>query len=541
MGSALVILKFEGTLALPPSSEFYRTLLRDPFNPDLLELNSPTALQSRFSLEAQTTTDFLLSEQNIEAIRKLLQNPNLTLSIVTQYLAEYVRQLLRFQQFSQEELQRIHIYSGSSYHATQDAITAFNSPYSALYLVDNNEQERKEMILAGTRNNYRSRAMKTFELISAGFSPLFKDLNCTIPDHLWLKTQVTPIVSTASAVDSSYQDDDKLFGYYETKGPREAQEDCIVYYPLSSAELGQLTTQQIAERLWSALVQLDTNYYGDGGSTVSAVVFTGKELIVATLGDSNVFLVWADAQGQIISEPIRLNSINHNPNKDCPQEQKRIRAISPDWIYANTRLVKGKNTLAVSRSLGDHDFKPACCCFAAIDIIPLDIQQGRTALVTLACDGLTEKAKSQTKKGHENYVKQCLPNNIAHLNEEGLARTLVTQASMDGSGDNISVAVRSLSHSSLDQPFIMVIGDGHGDNLSFLLQKLPSVLTTFCQLPADVYAKHPASVYCHNEDFKRDNGQLGEFVQVSKMGIFASDSSQRQTGACPVELPKGFR
>jgi len=118
------------------------------------------------------------------------------------------------------------------------------------------------------------------------------------------------------------------------------------------------------------------------GSTAVAAIVTATHIVVANAGDSRACL-WR--KGRVL--PL---SVDHKP--DRPDELQRIREAG-GWVSHGRVL----HILAVSRSLGDRDFKFATASAAGMPITAdlvsarpevriCRVQQGDELL--LACDGL---------------------------------------------------------------------------------------------------------------------------------------------------------
>lgn len=149
---------------------------------------------------------------------------------------------------------------------------------------------------------------------------------------------------------------------------------------------GVLTVEDLADALREAFLTTDELFMctsaSSAGSTAVAAIVTATHIVVANAGDSRACL-WR--KGRVL--PL---SVDHKP--DRPDELQRIREAG-GWVSHGRVL----HILAVSRSLGDRDFKFATASAAGMPITAdlvsarpevriCRVQQGDELL--LACDGL---------------------------------------------------------------------------------------------------------------------------------------------------------
>lgn len=311
------------------------------------------------------------------------------------------------------------------------------------------------------------------------------------------------------------------FGYFEAQHTRRSQEDALAWQTLAPKNLSaagdtdQLSAKEIGHRLWTSYRLLDRNF-GNAGTTASTTVYDGKgNLITATLADAVAFAAVYDKQGTVAGV-IRLNSKTHKP-EDLSEEQRIRNAGGCVTCFKGVHRVNG--ALAVSRAIGDFKYKKAgVCSEATIDITSVDdiakqlkIERNniRKIQVISTCDRFTDGAglDDQTKEGHEGYLLNKL-NTIASLgtqSEEELAELLVEAAKTDGSRDNISVAVQSITD---DTPaFLLGLYDGHsGSEASvFVAKNMGNTFIRQCTLSPAAYDQQEFSVSKNQEVYKRDN------------------------------------
>ena len=298
-------------------------------------------------------------------------------------------------------------------------------------------------------------------------------------------------------------------GYCSFIGKKTEQEDAVVLHilPTETNLVSKFTAKEIGENLNESLAKLDKaapeskkNTEDEKfivGSTVSSTIWTGEQLITATLGDSLAFAAVYGNDNKFLGVT-RLNSQIQSPNNE--KEKKRITDLntkdvdfeSPGKVY----FKKLRTGIGVTGSIGVHPLKDLdspnksiITSKAVIDIYNLNevcwnvLQKNYTNDLTvriiIASDGLTERTKPKekskdasktepdepkekiidaSKKDNEDYLRSMLEN-IKVINEQTLAKELANKAIDNGSGDNVSVAVMTLDSK---KPFLGCVFDGHG-------------------------------------------------------------------------------
>lgn len=323
--------------------------------------------------------------------------------------------------------------------------------------------------------------------------------------------------------DSTEYDQKYRFGYFETCGKRRGQEDAIAWHVLQPNELiptgesERLHPIEIGHRLWTTYQLLDTPEL-KAGTTASTTIYDGHgHFITATLADAVSFLVVYDLDGEALGV-VRLNSVTHKP--DQLLERKRIERAggTVELIHPESNFYRVNGILAVSRAIGDHadDLKEGgVCSEATIDIVDLehicqtlrlDRNYVHTVQIIATCDGFTDGSREkQTKRDHENYLLNCLRrlNCPTQMTEDQLAASLAQLAINDGSMDNVSVAVQTVTNSSV---FVGVY-DGHAGKKasSYVATHIGKVFKAQCALTREAYRQQALSVDTRAETYQRDN------------------------------------
>jgi integrin-linked kinase-associated serine/threonine phosphatase 2C len=298
------------------------------------------------------------------------------------------------------------------------------------------------------------------------------------------------------------------FGAFEILGRRSTQEDALVQQHFEAGELGDLTPEQIGQRLWTTYHELhaqlgvahpDTN----AGTTASTTIIHQGHFITATLADAVSFAVIYGQENTILAVK-RLNTRTHNPT--LSEELDRILQLGGHVFFGRVR-----GELAVSRAIGDFGYAPYLIADADINITSIgDIAEELSIIpsnitkvhVITTCDGYTE-AVPNTQLAHENFLRQGLEH-FEGVTERALAEHLTRQAFNKGSCDNISVAVQTLPS---NYSGMLGVYDGHvgTDASHFVADNISKTLIAQCQLTETAYAEQAHSVQNNQEVYNRDN------------------------------------
>ncbi|TMW56491.1 hypothetical protein Poli38472_006501 [Pythium oligandrum] len=266
---------------------------------------------------------------------------------------------------------------------------------------------------------------------------------------------------------------DVTYGSYSDKGMRKANEDrkvCVsevvrgepvayfgVYDGHNGANVADHLTQNLHISVFDRLKESndmrsaienafsETDDYifkkqMDSGSTALSMMVRGRDLIIASVGDSQAVL---STGGKA-----RPMSVLHTP--DHPFEKERI--LSAKGVVVNGRIF---GLLGVSRSFGDNDFKTSRGDFkarfegdlviATPDIVEHTISDNDDFMV-LACDGLYEVMQPQQVVDFVR-AKLALHGGVQHACEE-----LVSYAISIGSTDNVSAVVVCFNQVVKEEP-----------------------------------------------------------------------------------------
>ncbi|XP_059484344.1 proteoglycan 4-like [Neocloeon triangulifer] len=157
------------------------------------------------------------------------------------------------------------------------------------------------------------------------------------------------------------------------------------------------------------------------GTTALCTLLRGKMMHVAWVGDSQAVLV-RNGKAESVVDP-------HKPKR--PDEEARINAQGGVVLFHGMWRVNGQ--LAVSRAIGDANFKPYVCAEAEVRSIPLRVED---EFLIMASDGLLDFVTPQEAA---YAVFQQLRDNHENLN--AVCSRLINLAKQNGSTDDISVIV----------------------------------------------------------------------------------------------------
>ncbi|XP_074598512.1 uncharacterized protein LOC141853166 [Brevipalpus obovatus] len=153
-----------------------------------------------------------------------------------------------------------------------------------------------------------------------------------------------------------------------------------------------------------------------------------RTLYMAWAGDSIAMLV-KNGRPEFVMEP-------HKAERE--DERNRVEEMGGTVVRVDTWRISG--ALAISRAIGDPDFKPYVISSPDLEIYELD---GSEDFLVVGCDGLWDQ---MTPDGacslvYEYLAENAERENLDHDLNQNIARLLVNAAKDDGSGDNITTIV----------------------------------------------------------------------------------------------------
>ncbi|WP_419419923.1 PP2C family serine/threonine-protein phosphatase [Legionella sp. D16C41] len=322
--------------------------------------------------------------------------------------------------------------------------------------------------------------------------------------------------------DVIYQDSEQPFGYFETQNSRyrSQQEDALAWETLDET-LDGLAPEEIGKRLWTTYRMLDEQVLKEDfedGTTASTTIYDGKDnLITATLADAASFAAIYHDNGKLLGV-VRLNSVTHKPTD--PKEKLRIEKAGGFVIF---NRVGG--TLAISRAIGDKYLKESgVSSEATIDInsikalaetFNISPEAIEKIQIITTCDGFTDGASEESKVGHEAFLIAALNESITEAKTEAeIAKALVQKALANGSKDNVSVTVQTITKNT--PSFLLGVYDGHGGSkaATHVAQNISSEFRKQCALTKEVYQGQALSVEKNQDVYKRDNSQLASQKKI---------------------------
>ncbi|STX29466.1 Protein phosphatase 2C [Legionella beliardensis] len=315
-----------------------------------------------------------------------------------------------------------------------------------------------------------------------------------------------------------HQDSNHSFGYFEVQNAscRRTQEDALAWEILDKS-VESLTPEEIGQRLWTTHCTLDERFLEQGyedGTTAISTVYDGKgNIITALLADAASFAAVYDDNDNLLGV-VRLNSGTHKPTQ--AKEKQRIEEVGGTVIWGRVN-----GSLAVSRAIGDKSLKKAGVCsestvdMTSINDLANQFKVNREAIkkvqVINTCDGFTDGASEETKEAHEQFLQETLIktlNTNKQLYEADIARALVNEALENGSRDNITVAIQTIT---ADTPaFLLGVYDGHGGDKAsiYVAENIGAEFRKQCALTKESYAAQELSTNKNQSAYLRDNPNL---------------------------------
>uniref|UniRef100_A0A8C4QA05 Protein phosphatase 1E n=1 Tax=Eptatretus burgeri TaxID=7764 RepID=A0A8C4QA05_EPTBU len=217
------------------------------------------------------------------------------------------------------------------------------------------------------------------------------------------------------------------FAVFDGHGGAEAASYAATHLHVNLARQDSMAADPV-RALREAFTITDTNFIQKAarehlrsGTTAMVGLIHGQWLHLAWVGDSQALLVRGGQPVEVVSP--------HKP--DCVDEKRRIEELGGCVVWFGAWRVNG--TLAVSRAIGDSDYKPYICSDAECRSLLLD---GFEDYLLLACDGFFDTVGSAEAA---TLVSEFLRVSTGEVS--GLAQHLVAAARDAGSSDNITVIV----------------------------------------------------------------------------------------------------
>ena len=176
MTSILIYTDFDGTVTKRDGSKtvfsrFYQSLLEGDV-PGVLQnyrgpkMENSATVQSLFEKKfgkydanfdyAQRDADLLMSSEAVAFFHGVLSNDNVAVNIITKNRCDYIKELLTYHGFSQNEIEKINIMdSGLKNKDVNFSLQCQEEAASHLYILDDSKDDYNEMMLAARTNGYQ--------------------------------------------------------------------------------------------------------------------------------------------------------------------------------------------------------------------------------------------------------------------------------------------------------------------------------------------------------------------------------------------------
>lgn len=419
------------------------------------------------------------------------------------------------------------------------------------------------------------------------YTPLKTGIEPSAANHLWLQEShlvawilskggraFKPLDHGASVIRRQHK---AGFGFYQTSsGKNTYLEDTVSWlfcedHEVATAQAMKPGPVRMGWNLWSALLSLDASldedasqqhraYLSHMGTVISTLLYDGAgNFVCGQLGDTGLFVIVYNTEQQLAGV-IRLNQIIHLAHD--PKENTRIQKAGGIVAYGRVG-----GALAPSRAIGDHIIT-GVCAEAHIEHIRIEQIASQLGIETanigklsvMACsDGYTAPVdgyrtreafeaafKDYFKSKHEQYLlghlQELEKQGISSFNmtESDLAAFLVNKALAEGSCDDITISVQTMTKGMMSNPFMMSVQDGHGGLpvARLVANKLPEEILRFSSLSDEDYAKHPMSIFAKQAGWERDHPSWKETGHghdaSTPMSIPLTMSSSSASAAPPV-------
>lgn len=246
-------------------------------------------------------------------------------------------------------------------------------------------------------------------------------------------------------------------GLCEIQGKRDDQQDALAVCTQDLTGFTGLTPAVRAQVLEDTVAEMQAAYGGSyhcGSTLCSAIAWLDPanqiHIDSVNVGDSAAYLVLLDRNNQLLGCRRLTDLHNPDPNKNSKEYQRVCQSgFRPTFHNGAYRL---KGSVMLTRGIGDREEERYG--FSHLPDIKHDsssLQQGQSAYVVLACDGLDRLSVSDIGKRIAHQAR-------AKASTQAMALDLVSNA-FSRSSDNISAAVFKIE----DVPSSALVLDGHGD------------------------------------------------------------------------------
>ena len=249
----------------------------------------------------------------------------------------------------------------------------------------------------------------------------------------------------------------RYFAIFDGHVNEQAAEYCKNNLHLHLIQNDKFKEGHISDALREVFIQTDKEFCD---RIANESMRAGTTALVCLIEDERrLYLAWAGDSTCILirdGEPVQLT---HPHTAELESERDRIKQMGGDCIYTNMWRVMG--ILAVSRSIGDPDYKPYVT--AEPEIVQLDLV-GNEDFLVLASDGLWD---TLTPEDASTIVYEFLALNAdQQVKQPGkvideVSRLLIQRSIEEGSSDNITTIVLFLKDLAKISPPIQTKQNGH--------------------------------------------------------------------------------
>ncbi len=322
----------------------------------------------------------------------------------------------------------------------------------------------------------------------------------------------------------------------EVQGKRPTQEDAFIYAELEETENVPGVNER-KERIWSAIQSVADKFIRDNpsdnsGCTVSLSAISGDNLITATAGDAEAFVIIFDADGNPKACK-QLNSEIHTGKNE--EEKARIGAEHIQNGRVNGGII---GSIEVTRSIGDQSFRPHLISQPRIDVTnltDLGVEEGDKVLLVQGCDGLTDASYQDTALYIMDTLSTVNDGKPGKASTYDLMHALAEKAITSPlQSDNLTVSAVVVKESNQPPANNGILGvfDGHGGRAAALYMSEHAVAECkrFYNMSSDEYEQNEFSATKNKEDYSRDTKEQASYPTYHQYpdGFFNEASNRDQ-------------